>query len=186
MFPTPCIGGIPEGNRLAVSRQPDTPEIYTGRHCELDADPEALRQLLVELVEPVVVDYEASLVDVEIAGKRNSRSIRLLVHKDPGITLDLCESISREVADLLDVEDPVSGRYRLEVTSPGLDRPLVTDSDFARASARKLKVQLHSGRSVSGRLGGWDHDVIELQIEKEVVDRIPRSEIVKATIEAEM
>jgi ribosome maturation factor RimP len=137
------------------------------------------------IVEPVVADYEASLVDVEILGRRNSRSIRVLVHKDPGITLDLCESISREIGDLLDVEDPVSGRYRLEVTSPGLDRPLVTDSDFARASARQLKVLLHSGRSVSGRLANWDPDAIELQIEIEVVDRIPRSEIVKATIEAE-
>jgi ribosome maturation factor RimP len=138
------------------------------------------------IVEPVVADYEASLVDVEILGRRNSRSIRVLVHKDPGITLDLCESISREIGDLLDVEDPVSGRYRLEVTSPGLDRPLVTDSDFARASARQLKVLLHSGRSVSGRLANWDPDAIELQIEKEVVNRIPRSEIVKATIEAGM
>ncbi len=138
------------------------------------------------LVEPVVAEYEASLVDVGVFGKRNSRSIRVLVHKDPGITLDLCESISREIGDLLDVEDPVSGRYRLEVTSPGLDRPLVTDSDFVRASARQLKVLLHSGRSVSGRLANWDPDAIELQIEIEVVDRIPRSEIAKATIEVEM
>jgi ribosome maturation factor RimP len=169
-----------------VSRQPDTPEIYSDRHRELDADPQALRHLLIELVEPIVVDYEASLVDVEIMGKRNSRSIRVLVHKDHGITLDLCESISREIGDLLDFEDPVSGRYRLEVTSPGLDRPLVTDSDFARASAKQLKVLLYSGRSVSGRLANWDPDAIELQIEKEVVNRIPRSEIVKATIEAGM
>lgn len=169
-----------------MSRLTGTPQTYTNHHREFDADPGALRQLLIELVEPVVADYEASLVDVEIVGNRNSRSIRLLVHKDPGITLDLCESISREVGDLLDVEDPVSGRYRLEVTSPGLDRPLVTDTDFARASARKLKVLLHSGRSVSGRLAAWDNDAIELQVEKEVVDRIPRPEIVKATIEVEM
>ena len=168
-----------------MSRRPDTQETYSHRRGELEADPEALRQLLIMIVEPVVADYEASLVDVEILGRRNSRSIRVLVHKDPGITLDLCESISREIGDLLDVEDPVSGRYRLEVTSPGLDRPLVTDSDFARASARQLKVLLHSGRSVSGRLANWDPDAIELQIEIEVVDRIPRSEIVKATIEAE-
>jgi ribosome maturation factor RimP len=169
-----------------VSRRSDTPEIYSGRHNELDSDPEALRQLLLELVNPVVADYEASLVDVEIVGRRNSLSIRLLVHKDPGITLNLCESISREVGDLLDVEDPVSGRYRLEVTSPGLDRPLVTDSDFARASAKQLKVLLQSGRSISGRLADWDQEAIELQVEKEIVDRIPRSEIMKATIEVDM
>ena len=168
-----------------MSRITDTPETYTDRHRELDAHPEALRQLLVDLVEPVLSDYEASLVDVEVVGKRHSRSIRLLIHKDPGITLDLCESISREVGDLLDVEDPVSGRYRLEVTSPGLDRPLVTDSDFARALSKHLKVLLNSGRSVSGRLADWDNDAIELQVE-EVVDRIHRSEIVKATIQVEM
>lgn len=173
-------------SKLTVSQLTDTPEPYCDRHRELDADPEALRQLLVGLVEPVVADFGASLVDVEIVGRKNSRSIRCLVHKDPGITLDLCESISREVGDLLDAEDPVSGRYRLEVTSPGLDRPLVDDSDFARASERQLKVLLHSGRSVSGRLAGWDRDAIELVVEKKVADRIPRSEIVKATIEAEM
>ena len=169
-----------------MSRITETPETYTDRHRELDAHPDALRQLLVDLVEPVLSDYEASLVDVEVVGKRNSRSIRLLIHKDPGITLDLCESISREVGDLLDVEDPVSGRYRLEVTSPGLDRPLVSNSDFARASSKQLKVLLHSGRSVSGRLAGWDNDAIELHVEKEVVDRIHRSEIVRATIQAEI
>ena len=169
-----------------MSVRPDTPETCSDRHGELDADPGALRQLLIELLEPVVVDYEASLVDVEVVGKRNSRSIRLLVHKDSGVSLDLCESVSREIGDLLDVEDPVSGRYRLEVTSPGLDRPLVTDSDFGRASERKLRVLLNSGRSVSGRLADWDHEVIELMDENEVVDRIPRSEISKATIEAEM
>ena len=168
-------------NRLA-----DMPEPCFDRHREPDADPEALRELLIGLVEPVVADYGASLVDVEIVGRRNSRSIRCLVHKDPGITLNLCESISREVGDLLDAEDPVSGRYRLEVTSPGLDRSLVTDSDFARASERQLKVLLHSGRSVFGRLAGWDRDSIELVVEKKVAARIPRSQIVRATIEAEM
>ena len=99
-----------------------------------------LKVELIALVKPIVTDHGAELVDVEISGSKGGELIRLLVHAEPGITLAQCEAISREVADSFDVEDPVPGRYRLEVTSPGLDRPLLSDDDFARASGRKLKV----------------------------------------------
>ena len=106
-----------------------------------------------------------------------------MVHKNCGITLATCESISREVADLFDVEDPIAGRYRLEVTSPGLDRPLETDGDFARACGRLLKVVLTSGRVVKGRLIAWEADLIQLDGPAESVER---ADIAKANIEPEM
>ena len=91
-----------------------------------------LRSALMSLVGPVVEDHDAELVDIELRGSANHRTVKILVHRDPGILLDDCEAISREVGDLFDIEDPVPGRYRLEVTSPGLDRPLTTDRDFQR------------------------------------------------------
>ncbi|MEW6752761.1 MAG: ribosome maturation factor RimP [Candidatus Latescibacterota bacterium] len=146
---------------------------------------EALRERLSQLIEPVVADHDAELVDIELVGVPNNRTVRLLVHRDPGASVDLCEAISREVADVLDVEDPVPGRYRLEVTSPGLRRPLRTDADYRRAQGRRLKVVLRSGRTLYGRLQDWDCTHVRLAIEADD-QAVERAEIARATIEADL
>ncbi len=144
-----------------------------------------LRRQLREKLAPIVVDHGAALVDVELVGSRSQPLLRLFVHKEPGISLDLCASISREVADYLDVDDPIPGRYRLEVTSPGLDRPLTTDSDFSRAQNRLLKIVMASGKNYRGRLVEWNELRLCIEGAKGVVDEVVRAEIAKATIEAE-
>ena len=143
-----------------------------------------LRNKLVGLLEPVVEDHGAELVDLELVGAMGSCTLRLLVHRDPGITINLCAEISLEVGDLLDVHELVPGRYRIEVTSPGLDRPLKTDKDFARACSRLVKVVQTTGRNLSGRLLEWETDSISLDTAKGL-EKVSRSEIAKATIEAE-
>ncbi len=143
-----------------------------------------LRAGLVVLLEPLVNGHRAELVDVEIKGARGNELVKLLVYDEGGVSLALCESISREVADLLDVEDPISGRYRLEVTSPGLDRPLVSNSDYARASGRLLKAKLKSGQVVKGRLLVCDDELIKLESNSDTLT-VVRSEIAKANIEPE-
>jgi ribosome maturation factor RimP len=142
-----------------------------------------LKVELIALVKPIVTDHGAELVDVEISGSKGGELIRLLVHAKPAITLAQCEAISREVADSFDVEDPVPGRYRLEVTSPGLDRPLLSDDDFARASGRQLKVVFHDGRVAKGRLASWDAS--QLLLEGPAAS-IERANIAKALIEPEL
>ncbi len=143
-----------------------------------------LRRQLGDLLGPLVADHGASLVDVDVIGGGGSQTIRLLVHSETGVTVRLCEGISREASDLLDVEDPVSGRYRLEVTSPGLDRPLVTDGDFGRARNRMVKAVLASGRTVVGRLISWSPDAVQLE-GSDGPCSVTRAEIAKATIEVE-
>lgn len=143
-----------------------------------------LRHKLCDLLGPLVADHEASLVDVEIIGGGGSQTLRILVHCDAGVTVKLCEGISREASDLLDIEDPVPGRYRLEVTSPGLDRPLVTDSDFERARNRMVKAVLATGRTVVGRLVDWSPDAARLE-GSNGLSTVTRAEIAKATIEVE-
>lgn len=145
---------------------------------------EKLRQQLCDLLGPVVEDHEAVLVDVELLGGGGSQTVRLLVHRDPGVTVELCQAISREVSDLLDMEDPISGRYRLEVTSPGLDRLLRTDGDFQRARARLVKAVLNNGRTVVGRLLDWSADTVRLD-GADGPCAVPRAEIARATIEVE-
>ena len=144
-----------------------------------------LRRQLQERLEPIVVDHGVELVDLELGGSRSQPLLRILVHKEPGISLDLCESISREVADYLDVDDPIPGRYRLEVTSPGLDRPLNTDKDFRRAQNRLLKIVMTTGKNYRGRLIDWDETRLCIEGAKGVVDEVVRAEIAKAIIEAE-
>ena len=146
-------------------------------------EPETLRPLLFDLAVPVVADHGAELVDVEVSGS-GSFSVRLSVHRDTGVTVDLCEAISRELSDILDVEDPLPGRYRLEVTSPGLERPLLTDSDFRRAHRRRLKVVTRDGRTEFGRLGRFSETSIELDRDAGP-RRVDRGDIARATIEVE-
>ena len=148
-------------------------------------DTAALRQRLTALLEPVVSQHGAVLVDVELAGPVNNQTLRVLVHHVDGVPVTLCEVISREVSDLLDVDDPISGRYRLEVTSPGLSRPLRTDGDFQRAAGRRLKVVMTSGRNVGGRLNAWDAEALELEGDAGT-RTVLRRDIAKATIEAEL
>jgi len=151
----------------------------------------------MELTRPIVEDHGADLVDIEVVGSVNNQTVRLLVYKTPGVTVDLCAAISREAADLLDVEDPIPGRYRLEVTSPGLDRPLATDADFSRAAGRLVKVVLTTGAAHLGRLQEWDRNSITVTrdgrkrgVKRQSGDqqslRIERGTIGKATIQAEL
>jgi len=148
------------------------------------AGKDELRQQLCQLLAPLVEDHGAVLVDVELSGGGGSQIVRLLVHLDTGVTVKLCESISREVSDLLDVEQPLPGRYRLEVTSPGLDRPLRTDGDFQRAQARLVKAVLVDGRTVVGRLLDWTVHAVRLNGKNGHLV-VPRAEIARATIEVE-
>lgn len=143
-----------------------------------------LRAKLVDMLEPVIRDHGAELVELELVGALGNCTLRLLVHKDPGATISLCEQISLEVGDWLDLNDLIPGRYRIEVTSPGFDRPLKTDRDFARAFSRLIKVVQPSGRTITGRLIEWEAGSISLETVKGR-EKILRQEIAKATIEAE-
>jgi ribosome maturation factor RimP len=138
----------------------------------------------VELLEPVVRDHGAELVDLELVGALGNCALRVLVHRDPGATISLCEQVSLEVGDLLDRQDLLPGRYRIEVTSPGFDRPLKTDRDLARAHLRMVKVVQPTGRTLVGRLVEWEAGAIVLETPKGR-ETILRHEIAKATIEAE-
>ena len=157
-------------------------EVPTSKRTNLEQG--ELKEQLFQLLEPVVCEHDAEIVDLELTGPVNNQMLRLLVHKEPGITVDLCEAISREVGDLLDIEDLISSRYRLEVTSPGVNRSLRTDRDFARVLSKLLKVVLLSGKNIHGRLDGWSRETIILAGDSGQ-QTIDRSEIAKATVKVE-
>lgn len=80
------------------------------------------------------------LVDVEVRGARGSRVVRLIADAEGGLDVDRIAALSRQVGDLLDAEDLVTGKYTLEVTSPGVDRPLRTERDFRRNVDRDVRI----------------------------------------------
>jgi len=106
----------------------------------------ALEDKLIELLEPVVEAMGYELVLLEYSPHRGSAVLRLFIDAIGGVTLGDCEKVSREVEGLLDVQDPIPQNYRLEVSSPGLDRPLVKPEHFERFKGAMARVQLAAPR----------------------------------------
>ena len=97
-------------------------------------------KVIKDLVFPILESRSVDLIDIELKGGSGSQLLRIVVDVDGGITLDQCVQLSREISDLLDTQDLITGRYRLEVSSPGLDRPLKTERDFKRNLGRKVRI----------------------------------------------
>ncbi|MGB2768379.1 MAG: ribosome maturation factor RimP [Candidatus Zixiibacteriota bacterium] len=91
-------------------------------------------------IKPVVEEENLELVDMEFSGVGPASVLRVYVDRSTGVTVDQCAHLSRKIGDLLDMDDLIPGRYRLEVSSPGLDRPLVSGADFKRKIGKKVKV----------------------------------------------
>ena len=102
----------------------------------------SLHDRLVELLEPLVESLGYELVLLEFNAHKGSALVRLFIDAAGGVTLGDCEKVSREVEGRLDVEDPIPQNYRLEVSSPGLDRPLVKPGHFDRFAGSVARVQL--------------------------------------------
>ncbi|MCP4444197.1 MAG: ribosome maturation factor RimP [Myxococcales bacterium] len=104
---------------------------------------------LRELLAPVCEDAGFELVEIECGPNGGETVLRVFIDYPPGteksISFDECTALSREVSAILDVEDPIASRYSLEVSSPGLDRPLRTPAHFRRYCGSDVKIQLRSG-----------------------------------------
>ena len=98
-----------------------------------------------DLIEPLVADLGFELVEVLLRTEQVGLVLRVVIYKEEGVSLGDCTAVSREVSHLLEVEDPLPGAYHLEVSSPGLDRPLKTERDFARNLGKKVWVLFEDG-----------------------------------------
>ncbi|MGH7898692.1 MAG: ribosome maturation factor RimP, partial [Candidatus Binatia bacterium] len=96
---------------------------------------------MLELVEPVLMERGLELVDVEQRAEGRGQVVRLLVDREGGVDLDELSRLSRELSDLLDVEEPLPGSYTLEVSSPGINRPLRKTEHFVRYIGKKVRVR---------------------------------------------
>lgn len=104
----------------------------------------------------------------------------------PGISTDECEMVSRYVSDILDNGDYIQGAYMLEVSSPGMDRPLLKDDHFRRYEGKDVDISLYKAidgrKKISGKLGQLNNDVLEVTTEGGIVLRLPVKSIAKTKL----
>ena len=135
---------------------------------------QAEREQLVKLLEPTVEQLGFELADLEVNVRGGGGVLRLFIDSEAGITVEDCESVSRQVSGLLDVEDPFPGDYNLEVSSPGLDRRLVKESHFERFVGNRVKVKLkrlvNGRRRISAELVGIQMPNVILQVGKQTIE----------------
>ncbi len=124
---------------------------------------------LAQLVEPVLDSLGFRLVRIEISG-RDGKTVQIMAERPDGsMTIDDCEAVSKAISPLLDVQDIVSDSYRLEISSPGIDRPLVRPSDFVDWAGSEAKIELKApieGRKrFRGRLEGFESGEVLIEVD---------------------
>ncbi|MBQ1207345.1 MAG: ribosome maturation factor RimP [Lachnospiraceae bacterium] len=123
-----------------------------------------------ELVMPLITKHQFELVDVEFVKEGSNRYLRLYIDKEGGITVNDCEAISRPFSDLLDVEDYIEESYILEVSSPGLGRPLKKDKDFKRHLGDEVEIRLFRPvdrrKEWEGILTAYDDHTVTIETEE--------------------
>lgn len=111
------------------------------------------------------------MVDAELGGARQNQTLRVYIDGPGGVSVEDCVDVSRQLSAILDVEDPIPGRYTLEVSSPGLDRPLVTPADYRRFAGHEVKVRLaraHEGRrNFRGRIVATTAEDVVVEVDGE-------------------
>ena len=145
-------------------------------------DSHSLRQLLT----PVVGALGYELVGVEFHPHAGNSLLRVYIDREAGIGVDDCQRVSHQVSGMLDVENPIAGHYTLEVSSPGLDRPLFEAAHFVRFAGQWVRIQLRTPlaggrRHLSGRLLGLRGDQVVLECEGQE-QLLPLAEIARARL----
>jgi len=122
-------------------------------------------------MEPTVADMSCELVAVEMTTVEGRRTLRISIDKPGGIIVEDCTRVNRSLSAMLDVEDPLDGAYDLEVSSPGLERPLQKVGDFERFCGYRVRVQLEKDtpgrRRFTGTLQPADAGFIQLDVDGE-------------------
>ena len=149
------------------------------------------------LVLPILDDLGYELVDLQLQQDGKQLALRIFVDKPAGITLDDCVEVSREVSAILEVEDPIRSAYRLEVSSPGLDRPLKKAADFERFVGKKARLKSKNlidpdqrgttRKTFVGTLLGFEDENVRLELTDKQggVIAIPLADLDKANLEEE-
>ena len=153
-------------------------------------DLDTIKEKVRGIIEPVISAIGIQLDDIELSKMRGKALLRVFIDREGGVTIDDCEHVSREVEAILDVEDPIPCSYVLEVSSPGLDRPLKGPKDFKRFTGRDVRVvtvqPIDKQTFFIGKIAGAGDSEIELLLPQDRQVTIAYKNISKARLEVEV
>ena len=145
---------------------------------------------VTRLAEPLAVEDGLELVDVTFTKEGGRFMLRIFIDKPEGVTVDDCEHVSKRLSVLLDEHDPIEQSYYLEVSSPGLDRPLKRERDFERFQGRKVTIHtfapITNRKRFTGILGGIKENQVQIDLGADGIVSIPRQNISQARLVAEI
>lgn len=141
---------------------------------------------LQELIEPGVVALGVELWGIEYVSQGRHNTLRIYIDSENGVDVDDCAKVSHQVSGVLDVEDPITGQYTLEVSSPGMDRPLFTLEQFAAYAGNQVQIRLRVAfegrRKFKGLLNGVEDDDVLVVVDNEEyllpIDYIDRANVI--------
>jgi ribosome maturation factor RimP len=146
------------------------------------------------IAQPILDSMKLELVEIEYARMGRDAVLRLFIDKDGGVTLDDCAGLSHELSAILDVEDIVDVNYTLEVSSPGLDRPLKKLQDYERYTGRLVKIRTYDQvlddagnkrKTFLGTLEGLVDGSVRIRLKEGQTASIPLDRVAKANLEFE-
>lgn len=142
---------------------------------------ETYEQKTEELLIPLIEQHQFELVDVEYVKEGQEFYLRAYIDKPGGITIDDCVAVSREMNELLDEKDYISGTYTFEVSSPGLGRPLKKEKDYVRSMGKELEIRTYKAldkkKEFYGILTAYDQNTVTIVTEDEQTLVFDKSDI---------
>jgi len=121
---------------------------------------------LEEVIKNIVEDNGCELYDIEQTMEGDNKFYRVYITKPGGVSLNDCAAINNLLSPIFDIEDPVEGKYFLEVSSPGVERKLTKKEHFEKSIGENVKVTTNDGQKIKGQLKSFDGEVAEIGKEK--------------------
>ena len=142
---------------------------------------EVYEQKTEEILLPIVEEYGFELVDVEYVKEGGTWYLRTYIDKEGGISIDDCEKVSRRLSDILDEKDYIDDTYIMEVSSPGLGRPLKKEKDFKRSLGKEVDIRTYrmidKQKEFTGILKDYDKDTMTIELDDETLKTFEKGDI---------
>ena len=130
---------------------------------------------LKEIIKNIVEDNGCELYDIEQTIEGDNKFYRIYITKPGGVTLNDCAAINNLLSPIFDIEDPVEGKYFLEVSSPGIERKLTKKEHFEKSIGENVKITTNEGKKIKGQLKSFDGEVAEIGKERVKFDDIKKA-----------
>ena len=142
---------------------------------------EVYEQKTEEILLPIVEEYGFELVDVEYVKEGGTWYLRTYIDKEGGISIDDCEKVSRRLSDILDEKDYIDDTYIMEVSSPGLGRPLKKEKDFKRSLGKEVDIRTYrmidKQKEFTGILKDYGKDTVTIELDDETLKTFEKGDI---------